>query len=309
MIRPAANAGSRSIFFLSAMMATRSQLLDRTQEQRRLWSVLREAMGGRGVTALIEGAPGIGKSSLLRAVRERAASLGMFVLSARGDEFEVGSPFGVARQVFVPVVSGPRGAGLLVGEARFAGPLFDVGEASAGSADGHRERHALIAVCRRLAGERSLALLVDDAQWSDVSSLRWLMQLGRSVDDASMAIVVAARRAQGEQGELLSRIGGHAGSMRITPSPLSEASVGLLIERQLGRVDSEFVSACRGVTGGNPFLLGELLRHLDDAELGCVGHCRRGSLARGRARSRCAREARSAWSRCQGIGRGGVSAR
>ena len=49
----------------------------------------------------------------------------------------------------------------------------------------------------------------------------------------------------------------------LSPSPLSEAASSALIERVLGRApEPAFRKACHEVTGGNPFLLGELLRAL-----------------------------------------------
>jgi hypothetical protein len=53
---------------------------------------------------VVEGPAGIGKSELLGVVGGRAGARGFGVLRARGSEFEAGMAFGVARQLFEPVL-------------------------------------------------------------------------------------------------------------------------------------------------------------------------------------------------------------
>ena len=72
---------------------------------------------------VIEGPAGIGKTSLLAIVRERAARSGMTVLHARGTPLEREYAMGVVRQCLEPVVRGdPDRDGLLAGAARLAEP-------------------------------------------------------------------------------------------------------------------------------------------------------------------------------------------
>jgi hypothetical protein len=54
--------------------------------------------GGR--VLVIEGPPGIGKTTLLQAAQAAARQEGFEVLSALGGELEVGLPFGLVRQLF-----------------------------------------------------------------------------------------------------------------------------------------------------------------------------------------------------------------
>jgi hypothetical protein len=78
-------------------------LLERERELERVDAALRSAGAGSGITVVIEGEPGIGKTSLLAAARERAAASGIAALGARGAELESGFPFGV--QCLEPVVT------------------------------------------------------------------------------------------------------------------------------------------------------------------------------------------------------------
>ena len=80
-------------------------LLERERELERVDAALRSAGAGSGIAVVIEGEPGIGKTSLLAAARERAAASGIAALRARGAELESGFPFGVLRQCLAPVVT------------------------------------------------------------------------------------------------------------------------------------------------------------------------------------------------------------
>ena len=62
---------------------------------------------------------------------------------------------------------------------------------------------------------------------------------------------------------LLDELGALDGALRLAPAPLSEAATAVLAGETFGAAgDAAFVRACREVTGGNPFLLGELLGEL-----------------------------------------------
>ena len=62
---------------------------------------------------------------------------------------------------------------------------------------------------------------------------------------------------------LLDEMGALDGALRLAPAPLSEAATAVLAGETLGSAgDARFARACREVTGGNPFLLGELLGEL-----------------------------------------------
>ena len=53
--------------------------------------------------------------------------------------------------------------------------------------------HSVLWLCAALADEQPLALVVDDAQWADRSSLEVLSYLARRIEDLPLLIVVGAR--------------------------------------------------------------------------------------------------------------------
>ena len=81
-----------------------AELLEREAELRVLETLVTQAAGGDGRVALIEGPPGIGKTSLVSGSARLAAEAGMRCLSARGSPMERAFPFGVVRQMFEPAL-------------------------------------------------------------------------------------------------------------------------------------------------------------------------------------------------------------
>src|SRR5437763_8888430 len=80
-------------------------LLEREAELAALERLVSEAAAGEGRLALVEGSPGIGKTQLLAAARERAAAAGMRCLTARGCDMERAWSYGVVRQLYEPAVA------------------------------------------------------------------------------------------------------------------------------------------------------------------------------------------------------------
>ena len=82
--------------------------------------------GGR--LLVIEGPPGIGKTVLLAQAKTLAHEAGLQVLTARGSDLERSFSYGVARQLFEPLLASlgtEERAELMAGAAALAEPLFD----------------------------------------------------------------------------------------------------------------------------------------------------------------------------------------
>jgi DNA-binding CsgD family transcriptional regulator/tetratricopeptide (TPR) repeat protein len=245
-------------------------LLERGEELERIDEALAEARRGLGSVVLIEGPAGVGKTELISAARRRAEAAGMRVLRGRGSELESERAFGVVRQLLEPaVVTAERGGRgeLFSGAAALARPLFvfdrEHDEASAGLEPAAVE-HGLYWLCATFAQVRPVVLLVDDAHWADLASLRFLTYLARRLEGLGLALVVGARPAQSPaEEEHLVRLADDAGTVNLMPRPLSVGAVESLLSAELGRrPDPVFVEACHAGTGGTPFLVRELIRAL-----------------------------------------------
>ncbi len=106
---------------------------------------------------------------------------------------------------------------------------------------------------------------VDDAQWADRETLRFLSYLAGRLREASVLLVTALRpREAVSANDVLDVLATGAEATVLRLSPLSEPAIGTMISRELTPsrtpVAPEFVAACQSTTGGNPFLLCELLR-------------------------------------------------
>ena len=92
----------------------------RDQELAALSAAVSGAAAGRGSLVLVEGAPGIGKTTVLQAA---CAVPGVRVLTARGLALEAGFSYGIVRQLIEPVRAAAAPGewdGLLDGAARLA---------------------------------------------------------------------------------------------------------------------------------------------------------------------------------------------
>ncbi|MFI6094966.1 AAA family ATPase [Lentzea sp. NPDC051213] len=241
-------------------------LLDRDDDLGEIDRALARALTGDGQVLLIEGAPGIGKTTLLAELRGRARGGGMTVLAARGGELERGFGFGIVRQLLEAQVAGAtedERDRLLAGAARLATPVFTAADVQENSGDvTYATLHGLYWLVANLAERAPLVLSVDDAHWADAPSLRFLDHLAHRLDGLPVIIALTARSGSAAHREDLRSLTLEA-ALTIQPRPLSDAAVGLLVEAGLG--DDAPVAlrlACRKATGGNPFLLSELLREL-----------------------------------------------
>jgi DNA-binding CsgD family transcriptional regulator len=284
---------------LRSARAPAETLLEREHEMRALESILESARSGAGTTLLIEGAAGVGKTRLLAAARDSAA--GLTVLCARGDELEHEFPFGVARQLFEPVLADMRpaqrshalagAAGLAAAALGLVGAGRTELEEPPDEAPDRLERvlHGLYWLTANLTTRAPLALFVDDLQWADDPSLRWLGFLARRLEGLRLAVALATRPPDGERGgDLVQRLLAEPSAVVLRPSALSIPAVGALLERKLDTpVDIAFSEASRDATGGVPFLVEQLATEMkgvglapNDANAGRVRELTPRSLGR-----------------------------
>jgi DNA-binding CsgD family transcriptional regulator len=249
--------------------AARAHLLERDAEVRLLGDSIRAAAGGRGTCVLVEAPAGMGKTSLLQACAAEGIEAGFAVLTARASSLESQYAFGVARQLLespLQELEPEERAAVLTGPASNAAPLFsELASTGAGDpADAGAMEVALQALIANLARRRPHALLVDDVQWCDEPSLRFLSFLSRRVTPLA-AIVVLASRTPGQWvvPSLRAPFLRDPSILRMRPRPLSAAAVEELLSSATAQpVDGAFASACRRMTGGNPFYLTELVREM-----------------------------------------------
>ena len=193
-----------------------SETLEREAELDGLAAALDDAAGGAGRLLVLEGPPGIGKTRLVEDVRALAKARKFGRLAAAADELERSLPWGIVRQLVERSVlrySGDTRAAILGGPAGRALEALDRVEDSDGSETAiGRALHSLWWVAADLSAERPLLITIDDAQWADVPSLRFVAYLARRLGDLPIALIVATRPPDATAGRWpISRPGGPGG--------------------------------------------------------------------------------------------------
>jgi DNA-binding CsgD family transcriptional regulator len=260
-----------------------ARLLEREKELARTGHLLDRSRAGHGGALVIWGPAGIGKTSLLAAARASAQAAGTRVLRARGGELERDFGFGVVRQLFEPALaaaSATQQARWLDGAAGRAARLLGLPGAGApppatdGAADpSFAVLHGLYWLCAQLAGEGPVCLLVDDAQWADPASLRYLAFLLPRLEELPVTVLLAVRA--GEEGParpLLTALAADPAAELVEPLPLSQRAVGQLLSSELGELPATAMAAdCHRATGGVPFLVEQLARQLAEKDADSPG--------------------------------------
>jgi DNA-binding CsgD family transcriptional regulator len=205
------------------------RLLERGVELDTLEQIVDTLATGHGCLVTVAGEAGIGKTSLVRALRERVGGRVEFLV-------------GACEPLSVPVP---------------LGPLRELLEsAGAGDLDGGDQLVLARRVFDALTQLAPAVAVIEDLHWADPTTLDVLKLLARRVEHSAVAILVTYRddevAANAELGRLLGDLATSPSIVRIGLSTLSNEAVAELA-RPAGVDPVQLVR----VTGGNPFLVVE----------------------------------------------------
>ena len=103
-------------------------------------------------------------------------------------------------------------------------------------------------------------LVVDDLQWCDASSSRALAFMSRRLEGQPLLLMLATRPLDPSSSPEAAALVADPAVVHLRPSPLTKAAIAAMVAARLfDEPDDQFVRGCLEVTGGNPFLVGELL--------------------------------------------------
>jgi DNA-binding CsgD family transcriptional regulator len=251
-------------------------VLERNAELRVLHALLEDAREGRGRLVVLEAPPGLGKSTLLAHAAALARARGLLVLRAAGRELERELGWGVARSLFESWLFALPDAErdeLLAGPAAAAGRLFssEADDAGPGGAEAaFTLLHGLYWLAVR-AGEREpLLLVVDDAQWADAPSLRFLLYLLARQAELPIAALVASRSGEAGPDGLLTSLLSDPSATVLELAPLSPAAVSALVRERVRGADDDLCAQAFELTAGNPLFVRELVTAVDPAAVADV---------------------------------------
>ncbi|GAA2378120.1 LuxR family transcriptional regulator [Catellatospora methionotrophica] len=235
----------------------------RQGETDRLRALARQAVAGHGVAVLVEGEPGIGKTSLLDRVATDCASLGMRLLTGVAEDLEQQLPFaaianclGIGAATTDPELA--RVSGLLRGEQAFTQTLAAVNHDFVIT-------EAILDLFDEWFAQGPVAMLLDDAQWADPQSLVVTHRLGRGIDQQPMLLVVATRSApRAGPVDALERSLVARGGQVIELAPLPPSEIDTLAHDLLDADAGPRLRRLLATAGGNPMYVTELLAELAD---------------------------------------------
>ncbi|GIG61614.1 transcriptional regulator [Longispora fulva] len=242
-------------------------ILEREPERATLTGLLDLARAGDGGLAVVVAPAGIGKTTLLADLAATARDRQVRVLAAQGSQFEREFSFGLVRQLFEPLLAGAaesERSALLAGAAGQAAAVLGAADPAAGERGDFAILHGLYWLTANLCQDRPLLLCVDDLQWSDHASVRFLAHLLPRLRDLPV-LVLAATRPEDPDADLrpVRQLLADPRGVAVRPGPLGEAAVARLLSERLGRpVGPAFARACHAATQGTPFLVAELGRSL-----------------------------------------------
>jgi hypothetical protein len=176
----------------------------------------------------------------------------------------------VARQLFESLLSGQaEREALLAGVARRAlialedlGDQADTAPPEAGAEPPFAVMHSLYWLAVNASGAGPVLLAVDDLHWADQASLRFLLYLADRLAGLPVALALSWRTTEAEDGaDRLARLEQIAAGSVISLTPLSQRGVRALLTQEFGTAPADrFAAACHAVTGGNAYLLRELIQ-------------------------------------------------
>ncbi|HET7518375.1 MAG TPA: AAA family ATPase, partial [Actinomycetes bacterium] len=258
------------------------EFVGRRPELRRLEAAWAEARGGRRRTVVVAGEAGIGKTRLATELASLAERDAAAVLAGRCDQ-HLGVPYLSLREAVgrhLATYPSERLRGLLgpraVELARFWPelawrlPALPAAPATGPDTDPYLLLEALGGLLDAVAAGGPLLLLIDDLQGADEASLLLLRRLVVAPRPARLLTVLTYRDDErAPRASLTAALGDLVrapGAEVLTLGGLGPGEVAELAAavagRPLGHGGAALARVVHQRTGGNPFLAGELLRHL-----------------------------------------------
>jgi DNA-binding CsgD family transcriptional regulator/tetratricopeptide (TPR) repeat protein len=234
---------------------------------------LDRAVSGTGAVVHVGGDAGIGKSRLMRDLKQQAVSRDVRVIEGRCTSTESSVPYAPLMNALRFRIA--KGEGEAVAE--MLGPLRSVlapifpqltekSAADPAHVDRERERpfELIFAVLERLAAEDTMLLVLEDVHWADPTSLELLHHLAHRAPEFRMLLVATYRTDELHAAHPLRRLLGSLARDRVGAElhldPLSPDQITEMLRRTLGaEPDPSFASAIWRRAEGNPFFVEELL--------------------------------------------------
>lgn len=248
---------------------------------RALIERLGRAIAGEGAVVLVGGAAGIGKTRMMRDLKNEATGLGVRVIEGRCSSTDSSVPYAPlmdALRFRIARGEGDAAAHMLGPLRAILAPLFPQLEGKASAPDNAFERHPdrplelIFSVFERLSAAEPMLLVLEDVHWADQTSLEILHHLANRSHSLRLLIVATFRSDELHFShpvrKLLGSIARDRVGVEMRLEPLTREETTEMLRRILG-VDPDPAIAA-GIwrrTEGNPFFIEELLTVLSENSL------------------------------------------
>jgi ATP/maltotriose-dependent transcriptional regulator MalT len=214
---------------------------------------------GQGRAFLVEGEPGIGKTSLARAATRTARNAGVKVVWAVCDELSQAFPL-------LPILEALRGhPGVSASEHASISDLLRTDPGYGSRVDViPAATEKLLTLIGKLCGDSALMLIVDDLQWADPATVQTLGRLVRAVNHLPLVAIGLTRTIPRRDDVLALRRAVEPGVLKIEHLA-GEQVAQFVAELVEGTPGPQLLELAAGA-GGNPLYLTELVDVLVRAE-------------------------------------------
>ncbi|MFD7663927.1 AAA family ATPase [Streptomyces sp. NPDC059788] len=245
--------------------------VERDTELSVLEGLLDASAAGRGKVVLVSGAVAGGKTTLLRAFRERAAPTGALWLQATATAAEKDVPLRVAGQLL-------RGATLTGADAEPAvwlPPPAGSGGDRPRAADDEIPAEVAVNVFPRVCGilfaqarKRPVVVCIDDVHHADAYSLECVLYVVRRLDVSRILVVLGeSSGSEWEDSPARRELLGRPACRFLHVGPLPRSGVvAMMAAGHKGRRSAPPVSEFHRLSGGSPLLMRALLDDYADAD-------------------------------------------
>ena len=237
-------------------------LLEREAVLARVGDALTAAGRGRSSLMLLTGPLGIGRSAFLQQLPALAGDEQTRVLRANAALMEQDFAFGVVRQLFdsllaaAPEETRERWMAKADDFARLVFSAEGGAEVGDGAASSEAILHGLRSLLVGVSDESRLLIMVDDLQWADEPSLRWLAYLSKRLHKLRVLLVCTLRDGDPRVRHPLVREVADSAMRVLRLAPLSLDATKVMIREQFGEQgDEDYARACHEVSSGNPLFL------------------------------------------------------
>ena len=258
----------------------------RNDELEILRSAWRDALSGGFRTVLIAGDPGAGKTALAAKFAEEAEQDGAWVLHGHCEEDAL-VPYRAFAEALDQLVASGGGSLLAEHTTDHGGDLCSMvplltrrvpglRPTPSTTPEGDRSRltSAVVGLLEAGARLRPIVIVFDDLHWADLGTVDLLRELVHRAPTVPLLLVATYRSTDVDRSQpsaqLLADLRRQAGVTRVALGGFSDTDVTDLLRRIAGRPlddDGEaFALSLHRDTGGNPFFIVEVVRHLIETD-------------------------------------------